>query len=754
MGADSFGRAYRLISFLNRLWKSANQVFSSIHLTICSARRLKVAKSCLTTICLGKSEFVEAYVMESQNIAALVNLLGFITGAILYGMLLVMVVRSVDAGTSPASGQRLTFSAEGLLLVTAVLGLLWNLGALAIYGARDWKVGKLSVWFDSSIFSALGFLPAVVVHSVLRAEAGFAQRRGAQIITALAYTLSTIASILHFYAAATVGETPSSTALRALTFGFSGLTVALLIYARRSSVWKRALWVVALAVFAVSALHLSSHTSGDAPWFMELIGHHASLPLVLAMLYQDYRFALADIFLKRALALVALVALAFGLYVLVAAPLLKARDGKGDLSPSAIGVLVGLWLCTALIYPHLRRWVVWFVDAVVLRRADYQKLLDEVARILASGEEAHEILDSVCAKLAPALTARDVRWQQSTGPVANESFHSITEAEFLFPGQLVRVAKQDSELGGESRRRTGRLRTPAATVLIPTHEPPICFLVIGELSAGRQLLSDDVAMLESVALMLARRIDAVRVTHERCARNLREQEMGKLATEAELRALRAQLNPHFLFNALTTISHLIQTAPDCALETLMRLTGLLRAVLRAPTGELITLGEEMDLIESYLAIEHARFEERLRVVIDVPAELRGRRLPPLVIQPLVENAIKHGIAPLKSGGEVTVSAWLENDLASSSETLLCISVQDTGAGVSDLAFEDGSQRGVGLANVEQRLECFYGKAARMDFHSQPNAGTTVELRLPVGSSITAASLQPAQNVSMHTGGSR
>ncbi len=686
--------------------------------------------------------------MESQNVAALVNLLGFITGAILYAMLLIMVVRSAD---SAGSGQRSTFSAERLLLATALLGLLWNLGALAIYGARDWNVGKLSPWFDSFVFTALGFLPAVVVHSVLRAETVLAQWRGAQLITTIAYTLSTAASMLHFHAAATVGETPSPTALRALTFGFSGLTIALLIYARRSSVWKRALWVVALAVFAVSALHLSSHTSGDAPWFIELIGHHSSLPLVLAMLYQDYRFALADIFLKRALAFVALVALAFGLYVAVAAPLLKTRDAKGDLSATAIGALVGLWLGTALIYPHLRRWCVWFVDAVVLRRADYQKLLDELARVLPSCEETHEILDTTCSRLAPALTAKEVRWQQNdlTDSVDTQS---VADSEFLFPAQLVRIARQEEEIRSEVRRRSGRLRFPAATILIPTHEPPRYFLIIGELSAGRQLLSDDVAMLESVAMMLARRIDAVRVTHERCERNLREQEMGKLATEAELRALRAQLNPHFLFNALTTISYLIQTAPERALETLMRLTGLLRAVLRTPTGELIALGEEMDLIESYLAIEHTRFEERLRVVIDVSPELRSLRIPQLVIQPLVENAIKHGIAPMKSGGDVIVSAILIDGFLNSEEPRLCISIRDTGAGVSESAFKLGRQRGVGLANIERRLECFYGEVAKMDFHSQPGEGTTVEIRLPINSSISPPVTQPSRSVQTQTGG--
>jgi two-component system LytT family sensor kinase len=322
------------------------------------------------------------------------------------------------------------------------------------------------------------------------------------------------------------------------------------------------------------------------------------------------------------------------------------------------------------------------------------------------------------------------------------------------------VSDHDSDPRAETPERSVRLRRAAATVLVPTHERPRYSLVIGELSEGRRLLSDDTALLESVALMLARRIDAVRVTHERCERNLRENEISKLATEAELRALRAQLNPHFLFNALTTIGYLIQTAPERALETLLRLTGLLRAVLRAPTGEFVTIGEEMDLIESYLAIERARFEERLRVTIDVPVELHKLRIPPLVVQPLVENAIKHGIAPRKDGGDLIVTARIEGpddgwgtgereilpevppaagtDSHSSSphrplarSGLLCISIRDTGLGVSDVALAQGRKRGVGLANVERRLECFYGNAASLKLSGVMAGGTLAEIRMPL-----------------------
>ena len=94
--------------------------------------------------------------------------------------------------------------------------------------------------------------------------------------------------------------------------------------------------------------------------------------------------------------------------------------------------------------------------------------------------------------------------------------------------------------------------------------------------------------------------------------------MQQLATEAELRALRAQLNPHFLFNALNTLGHLMQAAPDRALTTLYQLTGLLRAVLRRTNGQFVALREELEIVESYLAIEHERFQERLTISIDVP----------------------------------------------------------------------------------------------------------------------------------------
>ncbi len=218
----------------------------------------------------------------------------------------------------------------------------------------------------------------------------------------------------------------------------------------------------------------------------------------------------------------------------------------------------------------------------------------------------------------------------------------------------------------------------------------------------------------------------MRISRERYDRELREQEMAALATQAELRALRSQINPHFLFNALTTIGYLIQTSPTRAVDTLMRLTSLLRAVLRSE-GEFTTLGRELELIEAYLDIEHARFEERLRVTLRVPERLRHLRLPPLLLQPLVENAVKHGIAPERRGGDLLIEAHTEESPAG---TRLILTVRDTGAGVSELELRRGREAGVGIRNITQRLAVQYGGAATFSLTSATGMGTTATLALP------------------------
>jgi two-component system LytT family sensor kinase len=641
-------------------------------------------------------------VTTTLNVGELLNLVGLSTGVVLYAMLLAMVVR---AARTP--GLRSGF--DPLLLLTSLLGLVWNLCALAVY-----ELPRMGFQGPFSHVAALGFLPAVVVHSVLRDERHALRGLAKLTLATVAYAVSALAAVLHVQAVVGATAVPSPVGMRLLTYTFVVLIVPLVTVTRGRPGAGRALWAAALATFAVSALHLSQLHRGEASWPVELVGHHASVPLAFAILYQDYRFALADLFLKRALSLVAIVAVTFAAIATFGVRSTAFAQFVQS-NPRQMTVLVTLWVSTALLYPVLRRATAWFVDAVVLHRPDYRSLRSAVAQVAQDKDDVETLLSSVCDVLTPALNAAFVTWRE--WPSAARDTLGVT---VIAGSDAVDVA---ASLGG------ARLPAPPSTcVSIPTTDHPRFILAIGQLSAGRRLLSDDVATLESTAVLVARRIDAIRITNERYLREIREQEIGKLATEAELRALRAQINPHFLFNALTTIGYLIQTAPSGALETLLRLTSLLRGVLRSE-GELTTLGRELEVVEAYLDIERARFEQRLYVTVDVPSRLRSVRVPPLVLQPLVENAVKHGIAQKERGGQVVIRARIER--TESDERQLALTVEDTGAGASAQALERGRASGVGLRNVERRLECLYGAAGSLSILTAPDAGTVVEIRLPV-----------------------
>jgi hypothetical protein len=596
--------------------------------------------------------------MPPHNVAALVHLVGFLTGAALYAMLFALVLRR-------------RVGDDRLPLGTAILGLLWNVSGLAAFGIRDFAGVDPPALLIATAYSALGFLPAVVVHSVLRSQSEARFRRTAAVIIGAAYIVSAIAETLMFWNALHGGAVPSAAALQMLTWFYLALTIPIFLLTRRRTGSARAWSIVALAVFAVSALHLSHREGTTESWFVELAGHHASIPLIFAILYQDFRFALADLFLKRALALFALVAIASGLYIGVEVPLLAQHDFRAD--PIAVGGSVILWVALALLYPPLCRAATWIVERVVLRRVDYKQLRTAFDRRLAALEEPPAVMNALVDALRAPLAADEMRWTES-----------------------------DDAIGD-------------AVKIVPTTERPYYALIVGPLAGGRRLLSDDTSVLDEMALLAARRIDAIRLARERY-------QQSRLATEAELRALRAQVNPHFLFNALNTIGYLIQTSPARAHETLMKLTALLRGVLRS-ADVATTLGDEIDLVSAYLEIERARFEERLHVDIDVPGELRGIRVPALMIQPLVENAIKHGIANSRSGGSVRIISRSDGDN-------LAITVRHSGAHVTDADITRGRKTGVGLSNLDARLRHQYGDSASLTLVATPDE-TRAEIVLPL-----------------------
>lgn len=614
--------------------------------------------------------------MNALNAALLVNLLGFSVGIALYALVALMVVR--HRGTRKGENVSL------LLLTTAALGLLWNAGELYGFAVKDFGAVVVSPFLVAISFSALGFLPSVVVHSAQSEESR------TNWLTFAAYGLSIVATIMHFRSAFSGASVPSDLALQTLTFGSLALSAGLLTFNLRQTLEKKTVFAAALLVFAVSALHLSGEREGSS-WYVELIAHQSSLPLALVILYQNYRFAFADLFLKRAISLMLLTTLASGLYVFVAVPLLRYHETHDRDDVQAAGLILGLWVTTALVYPSIYRFAVWLVDKVLLHRADYAKLQQDLAREVETGESIDDILNNISTRLATTLTANNATWG---------------ECQFT------------------ARYPSVNFTAYEANILVPTADDPQYEINLTDFFGGRRLLSDEISLLESVALVAARRIDVLRVSHERFEQKFREQEFTKLATEAQLTALRSQINPHFLFNALTTLGYLIKTSPDKAYDTLLRLTQLLRGVLKS-TGEFSTLGDEIKLIESYLDIEHARFEERLRVNIDVSEELKLLQVPSLILQPIVENAIKHGISENKKGGEVRISAEMTNGNA---DPVLRLTVWDSGPGKNALT---NNSDGVGLRNIRERLATYYGGAAKLTLAITDGQGTNAAIDLPI-----------------------
>ncbi len=205
-------------------------------------------------------------------------------------------------------------------------------------------------------------------------------------------------------------------------------------------------------------------------------------------------------------------------------------------------------------------------------------------------------------------------------------------------------------------------------------------------------------------------------------RELRAARLEGALAQAQLRALQAQLQPHFLFNTLNTIASLIPEDPAAAEEMVESLGELLRAALRNGGKDEITLAQEIELLDQYLGIQERRFHDRLRVERLFAPDLGDALVPPLVLQPLVENAIRHGVAGRPGGGTVTVRT-------ERSDGTLLLAVEDDGPGFATGA--EGAPGGVGLANTRARLEQLYGASAALETGTRAGGGAYVSVTLPL-----------------------
>jgi hypothetical protein len=577
----------------------------------------------------------------------LVNLLGHLAGALVFGIFISLLLRGRAAARLP--------------LAAAALALVWNLGSLLILASRD-PAALLPQVVVSITSSALSILPAVLFDLALAGRLRPLVQAG--------YLLSAATVALHWSEWVLEVAEIHRTTLQLTAYGFAALTIAsvvALLKNRPRRLSSRALGSMALFLFALSFAHF--HTAGaESSWPAELLVHHAGVPLALFVLLQDLRFVLLDAFLR----FLANVLLAAG-FVYAAARGASAAGWApwATLEPPE-QALLAVAACTLLVgFALSRNWVQRLLTRLVFRRPGLERALEEVRRRGAAAGDEAEFLDWAERFLGQYLEA--VPAPPPAAPVRLETTGNAVVCPLRFSGAEVR------------------------------------WLSYGPRRGGRRYLSED---LDALARLAAEVVEQVQ--------RQRESELRSLMAQAELRALQSQIHPHFLFNALNTLYGLIPRGADGARRTVLNLSDMLRYFLRSEQA-LLPFEEELRIVNAYLEIETLRLGDKLRVELEVAAEALAVPIPVLAVQPLVENAVRHGIAPLAHGGTVTLSARV-------SEGGLQVVVRDTGAGFDAARGTAGA--GVALENVRRRLELCYSGAARLEIGSSAD-GATVTLSMPL-----------------------
>ena len=261
-------------------------------------------------------------------------------------------------------------------------------------------------------------------------------------------------------------------------------------------------------------------------------------------------------------------------------------------------------------------------------------------------------------------------------------------------------------------------------------------ILMGPRGSEAPYFSQDITLLSSLADIFASVLDNLVLQQRRREHEQRAQELTLHASRSELKALRAQINPHFLFNALNAIAGLIHRSPARADRTIEQLAEVFRYALRSSDDEWTPLADELQFVESYLAVERARFGDRLQSDVRVADGLHNARIPTMVVQTLVENAVKHGLTEVRGVAVVAVEARL-------AQGGLLISVTDNGPGFTDEALSTtaalSSAGGYGLANIRHRLRGYFGdRAALIIERDQPRGLTVVSVQMPLLTSVPSS----------------
>jgi len=610
----------------------------------------------------------------------LVNTIGHSAGAIIFGIFLYLLLR--DRSGTRLRGSWLSFAAAGL-------AFLWNIGALAalIASTRNAALAELIVFF---CFAVLSLLPAVLLH--LSLDGSFAP------VIASGYALSAVAIGVHLEELLHPGSNYQRRALLLITIGFAiltGISVAGVAFqgdSDRRAKASRIFGAMCSALIAMSFVHLGSGQPLNA-WSSELLLHHAGIPLALFVLLQDYRFVLLDAFV-RFLANVLLAGVLTFAVIRITFQWVSI-DPRVSGNPLYAAVLL-IGICLLLIaFALLRAQVQQWLTRVVFRRPDLNKALHEMQSRSALFTDEAGFLEWAATELA--------RFMRTT------RVEIIPEARCreMLRGRNLLFPVPASDL--PAFRQSPELAWVEAVVPLRLAHGDVRYLLLGRRQGGRRYLSEDLQSLSRLTTVILEQVERFR--------NL---EMQRLVSQAELRALQSQINPHFLFNALNTLYGIIPRDATGARKTVLNLAEIFRYFLQSERS-FIQLSEELEIVKAYLEIERLRLGPRLEVRIDVDDAALPILIPILSIQPLVENAIKHGLSAKSGPGVLGLRATVQDGE-------LWIVVEDNGLGLANRSEKSGS--GVGLANVKRRLQLCFGPDADILIDSS-SEGTKVQFAIPL-----------------------
>lgn len=632
------------------------------------------------------------------------DLIGSTTGLLITLVLLILTLRAAKLPGTPIAN--ITF---------AVCGLLWSAGALVRAASLGSGVpgfgGAASIALSVQYTGAAAFpIPILSIWRHFAVQAW--QQRAARILQIFAIASATAIAIcfwFHLFPYSTL------TGLTAYNAGLL-LVVGPLVSLRRETT-PRSVYIpsfaILCAVVATGILTLIAHHSQNHGLTQSLAFAHAHLVLLVMVLafLLFARFRYADLFIRYGVRILLASVWAYAI-VIVAQSAFMFHVVKQMPSPAAMHVVLvlitgtGLLLSFTFVDDRITAWV----SRMLFRAPDYRESARQFTNHIRDLHQEVEILAAVAdaarvplgLEAAQVVACGDLPWPK--GIVEGE----ITEIDLRDP-----LCKS--------------LPVKNAEILIPitsggrvTH-----VLAVSPGTERPSLVTRHISYLQTIGAQCGYRLDALRREEEAIERQSREALLQQQVAEAELRALRAQINPHFLFNCLNTIADLVVRDPARAETMTLRLAEVFRHVLEHASRPLTSIHDEIEFLRTYLYIEEARFGNRLQVEIDVAAELEEAQIPSLILQPLVENALKHGLGPKREPGHLRIAVQADGDQ-------IRMTVEDDGMGPSP---SPRPSKGLGLANIVERLQTLYQDRASVSLRPRESGGSIATVLIPRGKDL-------------------